>query len=65
MHGPIPDADGGVVPATDEFGIRGRKTQGMNRLLIVGVDGLDGGNARTPIFDISARVTGQEKIVVS
>mmetsp|Transcript_27964 Transcript_27964/g.80810 ORF Transcript_27964/g.80810 Transcript_27964/m.80810 type:complete len:413 (-) Transcript_27964:108-1346(-) len=62
--GPVPNTDGGIVAARRELGIGRAEGEAVNRLTIVRVEGLDGGDAGTPVLDVAAGVAGEEVVVV-
>ena len=64
MRGPVPDADGGVIPATDKFGIRGRKGKRVNGLISVRIDGLYWRDAGRPVFNVAAGIAREEIISI-
>lgn len=64
MGRPIPNSHRGIVAAADEFGIAGTEAQPVYRLTAMTVQALDGGDARTPVLDVPARVGRQQVVLV-
>ena len=59
-----PDPHSGIITTAYELGIRRAEADGMNRLSLMTINGLDGGNTRRPILDISRGITCQEIVLV-